>query len=1245
MVEKLIEFCLRNRTMVLLLTLFLIAASVWAMLNSKVDAIPDLSDVQVIVHSSWAGQAPDIIDRQVTYPLTTAMLQVPGAEVVRGYSMFGDSYVYIIFEDGTDPYWARSRVLEQLSFVSGRLPAGVTPQLGPDATGVGWVYQYVLTTGRYCPDHPQGLWHDEANDKWYAADPGSQVQAQRVRVFTDRQTCPLDGKALVEADIDLAELRSLQDWQLRFELMSLDGVAEVAPVGGFVKQYQVVVDPVKLLAYDIPLTQVRMAIAQSNVDVGGRVVEIAENEYMVRGLGYLGSMTPQEAEEAAKGAQPLERVRTDRVLNDLSKVAVASGAGGTPIYLSDVAEIRTGPEIRQGIAEWGGQGEVVGGIVAMRNGGNARATIERVKQRLDELQNDLPDGVAIKTAYDRSDLIDRSVATLSHALLQEMLVVGLVCILFLLHARSELVAIFTVPTGVLTALLMMHLLDINANIMSLGGIAVAIGIMVDSSVVMVENAHIHLDREADRVKLAAETGQAIQSRSHAQIMLESAKEVGPSLFFSLVIITVSFLPVFVLGQESGRMFKPLAYTKTFAIAAAAVLSVTVIPVLMTYLITARVLPKQWGRWWNLCLTIGAMVVPAGLIMLIPLGELQPYRQWMAGGWALLVVMLLLPQKIVHEHANPINRFLQATYNPAFVLAMRFKRTMLVIMVLGVAWVGLWITTVINPQFRTNHPMLAAFVPDLGSEFMPPLEEGDLLYMPTTEPGISITAARELLQQTDKLISQFPEVETVMGKIGRADTATDPAPMSMIETTIQLKRDKSKWRQVPNGWGGTRPITIDELVNGYHLPSGQRNSDGSPKMIAVPGMNNAVQFPGLTNSWTMPIRTRIDMLSTGIKTPVGVKILGPDLSVLDELATQVAQVIKTEPVTANHTLSAFAERSMGGNYLDIEINRDAIARYGLSVQDVQEVIQTAMGGMEVTTTVEGLARYPVNLRYPHELRDNIPALKATMVPAPGGVQIPLVQLADFQIRQGASMIKSENARPTSWVYIDPVGIDVGAYVQAAQQVVSRNVKLPAGYSLVWAGGYQYMQESNQRLMIAIPVTLVLIIVLLYLATHSWLRVGIVLLAVPFSLIGAIAFMWLLDYNLSVAAWVGIIGLAGLDAETGLIMLLYLDSSFSRFNAEGRMRDTNDLWHAIHDGAVRRIRPKTMTVVTDFIGLTPLMWASGAGADTMKRVAAPMIGGLASSFILELLIYPVLYYYAKRVQLQRTWHRAKISHGQE
>lgn len=1223
MIASLIEWCIRNRVMVLLGALCLVVGGIWAARTIPVDAIPDLSDVQVIIRAEHPGQSPEIVEAQVTYPLTTAMLAVPRARVVRGYSMFGVSFVYIIFEDGTDLYWARSRVLEQVNVAAARLPGGVTPQLGPDATGVGWVYEYALVTGPYCPRHPEGVWHDAAADRWYASPDEAPAGAalRRQRIFPGRDTCPLDGSPLARPDVDLSTLRSVQDWYLRFELWPLDGVSEVASLGGFVKQYQVVVDPSRLLALNMPLSRVRQAIEDSNLDVGGRAIELGETEFMIRGRGYLGSLTePERAEAMARGV-PLEEARTRRVLEDLRSIALGAGPDGRPVYLRDVADVRLGPEMRRGIAEWNGEGETVGGIVVMRFGENARAVIERVRARLEELEPTLPPGVGIETAYDRSDLIERAVSTLTVTLKEEILVVALVCILFLLHARSELVAVFVLPTGVLASLLLMRLAGINANIMSLGGIAIAIGVMVDSSIVMVENAHKHLDREEERLHGLRSAGQPAEPRPRAQIILEAAREVGPSLFFSLLIITVSFLPVFVLGEQSGRLFKPLAFTKTFAMASAALLAVTVIPVLMTLLITSRVLPRGWGWMRTTVVTAGLIVLPAAALWHAPLGELSPYRAWLAGGWAVLAAMLLVPQKIIHERANPISRLLQRIYEPFFALAMRFKWAVL----LGA--VGLMAATV--------YPLR-----QLGSEFMPPLEEGDLLYMPTTDPGLSPTKARELLQQTDRIIRQFPEVRSVFGKIGRAETATDPAPMEMIETTIMLHRDRSRWRQVPverffddwpgwirgplsRIWPGTRPITLEELVHGYTLPGG----------MSVPGLNQAVQIPGLTNAWTMPIRTRIDMLSTGIRTPVGVKVMGPDLGTLSALAEQVTRVIKTSAETGPYTLSAFAEKTLGGRYLDIDLDRERIARHGLSVREVQDVIASAMGGMEVTETVEGLERYPVNLRYPSELRDDEESLGAVLVPTPGGAQVPLAQLARFSRREGAPMIKSENARLTAWVYVDIAGIDVGTFVASARRAVAREVALPAGYSIVWSGQYEYMQQARARLMVAVPLTLAAIVVLLYLATRSWLRVGIVLLAVPFSAIGAIWLVWALDYNLSLAVWVGLIALLGLDAEMGLIMLLYLDNSFERFRREGRMRNANDLWWAIHDGAVMRIRPKTMTVATTFIGLLPLMWAEGAGADTMRRLAAPMIGGLASSFVLELLVYPVLFYLAKRVAMRQ------------
>ena len=1288
MIAKLIGWCIRNRAMVLLLTLFLIAAGVWSVFTIKVDAIPDLSDVQVIVYADYAGQGPQIVEDQVTYPLTKAMLAVPKSKVVRGVTMFGASIVYIIFEDGTDLYWARSRVLERLSYVQAQLPAGVAPQLGPDATGVGWVYEYVLTTGNYCGDHPDGPWHDPVADKWYAeesqapSDPAVQKRLVHHRAFQPtrygwydpndrrrysnpddapadarprlqkfvtaegRDRCPLDGKPLVACGQDLSNLRSLQDWFLRYELTAVEGVSEVASVGGFQKQYQIVADPVKLLAYKMPLSMVKMAVEKSNLNVGGRVVEFSEREYIVQGLGYLGTLTDEQIAAARAKGLSLEEARTNQVLSDLRAVALGATPEGYPIHLGDVAEVRLGPEMRRGVLDWNGRGETAGGIVVMRFGENARTTIQKVRERLFQAERSLPPGVAVEVGYDRSDLIDRAVATLSDTLIEEITVVALVCIFFLLHARSELVAVFVVPTGVLASILLMNLLGINANVMSLGGIAIAIGVMVDSSIVMVENSHKHLDREEDRLRELKAAGLPAVPRPRTEIIAEAAKEVGPSLFFALLTLTVSFLPVFVLGEQSGRLFKPLAFTKTFAMFASSFLAVTIIPVLMSLLITARVLPKAWGWIKNVAITLAAMGGPAALILLIPWPRYGEYRHWFALGWVVLVGMLLVPQKIIHENANPISKLQQWLYHPLFVLVMRFRRATLVLAAAACLWTVTVIVGIAAPEWVTEEaPWAWRMVPRFGSEFMPPLEEGDLLYMPTTAPGISMNKARELLQQTDQLLMQFPEVQSVMGKAGRAETATDPAPLSMIETTITLRRDKTKWRHVPRErfhsswppwlrwlprkvWPDRRPITVDELIHGYSMPGGLR----------VPGLDETLQIPGLTNSWTMPIRTRIDMLSTGIKTPVGIKVMGPDLATLGDLADRVAEVVRTDERTGPHTTGAYAEQTVGGSYLDIAVNRGEIARHGLAAEDVQNVIATALGGMNVAMTVEGRERYSVNLRYGRELRDSIAALKQTLVAAPSGAQVPLGQLATFAIRSGPDMVRSENARLSSWVTVDIADIDVGTYVREAQRAVARKVALPPGYSVVWSGQYQYMEEASAKLAIAIPLTFVLIVLLLYMSSHSWLRVCIVLLAVPFSLVGAFGLLWWMDYHMSLAVWVGIIALAGLDAETGMVMLLYLDNSFERFRKEGRMRDANDLWHAIHDGAVKRIRPKTMTVATAFIGLVPLLWATGAGADTMRRLAAPMIGGLVTSYIMELLIYPVVFYTAKRFALRRQFHAA-------
>lgn len=1265
MIGWLIDASVRNRLLVLLLLGVLVGTGAWTIGNTSIDAIPDLSDVQVVIRTEYPGQAPQIVEDQVTYPLTTAMLAVPTAKVVRGYSMFGSSFVYIIFEDGTDPYWARSRVLEQLSVVGGQLPAGVTPQLGPDATGVGWVYEYALLTGPYCPEHPNGLWHDPQTDRWYAErDDAPDDEAVRARLVHQRvfqpprvawydsatrqryerpelapedrraalermvlepgfDACPLTGGPLAQPDQDLSDLRGLQDWFLRYELTSVEGVSEVASLGGFVKQYQVVVDPVKLRAYNVSLARVKRAVRESNRDVGGRVVEISETEYMVRGIGYLGSLTDAQTQAANAAGRRLENIRTDRALDDLRGAALGANEDGVPITLADVADIRVGPEIRRGVADWDGQGEVVGGIVVMRYGENARATIDLVKTRLAELEQGMPPGVTIATAYDRSDLIERAAATLSHTLMEEMLVVALICILFLLHARSALVAAFVLPSGVLLSLVLMYLLGINANIMSLGGIAIAIGVMVDSSIIMVENAHKHLELEHERVAAGGDP------RTRAAVIAEAAREVGPSLFFSLLIIVVSFLPVFALGDQSGRLFKPLAFTKTFAMGAAALLAVTVIPVLMVYFIRERVLPDRWSKRARLGVVLGGTFGPAMLLAVVPFGWSLGLRLGLIIGWVVLAGLILLPQRLLPEAKNPLSRILERLYDPAFSFVMRHRAGVLV--------------TALAVMLLTIFPFGR-----LGGEFMPPLEEGDLLYMPTTDPGISMSKARELLQQTDRLIMAFPEVVHVLGKAGRAETATDPAPPSMLETTITLERDKSKWRKRPvkrfySDWPGVikwlpdlfwdeeRTITVDELKYGYDIEG----------VGHVPGLDDAVRISGLTNSWTMPIKTRIDMLSTGIKTPIGIKIMGPDLATLAQLGQRIADVVKTDPELADHVVSAFAEKSVGGKYLDVRVDRPAIARYGLSVEDVQDVIMSALGGMNVTYTVEGRERYPVNVRYPHELRDNLPALRQTLVTTPSGAQVPLAELADFGFRPGAPMVKSENARLTSWVYVDIAKIDVGTFVERAKQAVHDAVPLPAGYTLVWSGQYEYMQAANARLAIVIPLAAVAIILLLFMATKSWLRVSIVLLAIPFSLVGAIWFLYAMDYDLSLAVWVGIIALAGLDAETGLVMLLYLDTSFERFEREGRMRNAADLRAAIHDGAVKRIRPKTMTVFTTFIGLMPLLWADGAGADTMRRLAVPMLGGLFTSFLMELLVYPVLFHTAKAIQLRKRFRSTPIT----
>ncbi len=1029
MLSKIIRGSINNQLFVILMVVAVIGGGIYALRHIPVDALPDVSDVQVIVFTDWPGQPPQIVEDQVTYPITTMMLGVSNVKVVRGYSFFGLSFVYVIFKDGTDIYWARSRVLEYLNSVQKQLPQGVTPTLGPDATPVGWVYEYALVdrTGRH----------------------------------------------------DLAQLRTLQDWYLRYQLQTVPGVAEVASVGGYVKQYQVDVDPNKLLAHDIPLGKVIRAIRRSNNDVGGRVVEYAEAEYMVEGIGYI------------------------RKVADLEKIPVGVDRHGTPIMLRDVAVVHLGPDMRRGAAELDGHGEVGGGIIEMRYGQNALDVINGVKRKLKELKPGLPAGIEIVPIYDRSGLIHDSLNTLRDKLIEESIIVAIVCVIFLLHIRSALVIIVTLPVAILIAIVVMYGQGIIANIMSLGGIAIAIGAMVDAAIIMVENAHKALERWEEEGR----------RESRMEVIARAAVEVGPSLFFSLLVITVGFLPIFALGGPEGRMFRPLAYTKTYAMLFSSILAVTLTPVLMNLFIRGRVVP---------------------------------------------------------EERHPVSRALIAAYNPLAKLALRWRY-----LVIGAA-VAIVIATV--PVFER-----------LGSEFMPPLNEGDLLYMPSLLPGASITEVKAVAQQTDKLIMTVPEVRHAFAKIGRARSPLDPAPLEMLETTIMLK-PKSQWRP---------GMTIEKLST---------------------ELNNLIHFPGVTNAWTMPIKTRIDMLSTGIKTPVGIKLTGPSLATLQKLGEQVEPIIRNLPGTR----SVYAERVTGGYYLDFVIDREAAARYGLTVGDVEDVIQSAIGGRNISTTVEGLERYPINVRYGRELRTSPEALRRVLISTPTGAEIPIEQVASIFPRMGPPSIKTEGARPQAWIYVDiDPDQDVGSYVERAQAEIARRIQLPPGYTIQWSGQYEYMQEARARLTVLVPLTLTIIFVLLYLNTHSITETMMVLLAVPFSLVGAFWLIYLLGYNLSVAVWVGIIALAGLDAETGVVMLLYLDIAYRQWREEGRLRSHADLEQAVLHGAVKRVRPKLMTISVILAGLIPILWSHGTGADVMKRIAAPMVGGVVTSALMELMVYPALY----------------------
>jgi len=1037
MLNRIIEWSARNVFLVLLGTVFIVGAGVYAVAKTPLDAIPDLSDVQVIIYTEYPGQAPQVVEDQVTYPLTTAMLSVPRSKVVRGFSFFGASFVYVIFEDGTDIYWARSRVLEYLNFAAGRLPRGITPSLGPDATGVGWVYQYAVLSAKH----------------------------------------------------SLAELRTLQDWFIRYQLTKAQGVAEVASIGGFVQQYQVIVDPRKLQAYGIPLQRIAQVIRMSNTDVGGRVVEMSEIEYMVRGRGYL------------RGVSDLEQL-------------VVKAERGIPVLMKDVARVELGPDERRGITELNGEGEVVAGIAMARYGQNALDVIDNLKSKIAEIASGLPQGVTIEPVYDRSELIVRAIDTLKRTLIEESLIVALVCIVFLLHVRSALVAIIMLPIGVLIAFIAMRFLGLNSNIMSLGGIAIAIGAMVDAAIVMIENAHKHLERLQP-------------GASRLEAIITACREVGPALFFSLLIITVSFLPVFTLEAQEGRMFAPLAYTKTFAMAGAALLSITLVPVLMLLFIRGHVLP---------------------------------------------------------EHRNPVSRLMIWLYRPVIGWVTRWKRLTVAgaVVVLGLSAI---------PALK------------LGTEFMPTLNEGTLMYMPTSLPGMSVTKAAEVMQTQDRIIKSFPEVASVFGKAGRANSATDPAPIEMFETVINLKPE-SEWRP---------GMTIDKLIA---------------------ELDRAVQMPGVSNAWTMPIKARTDMLSTGIRTPIGVKVFGKDLVEMERLAKQVEAVIKTVPGTT----SAYAERIIGGYFLDVEPDRMALARYGLAVGDLQEVVAIALGGEMVTTTVEGRERFGVIVRYPRELRNDPQAISTqVLVPVMNGAMVPLGQVAKVRLTQGPPGIRTENALLSAYIFVDIRDRDIGGYVADAQKAVREQVRFPPGYYVTWSGQFEYLERAKERMKIVVPVTLLLIFVLLYLNFNRLTETLIVMLSVPFSLVGGIWLMYLLDYNLSVAVVVGFIALAGVAAETGVVMLIYLDQActamLAKHHAARQQCTVADLYEAVMQGAVLRVRPLMMTVFAIIAGLLPIMWGTGTGSEVMRRIAAPMVGGMISATVLTLIVIPAIYALVKEVTILR------------
>ena len=1193
MIRRLMEWCFENRSLTVIGALMLLVAGILAVRNTPLEAIPDISPTQVIIKTSYPGQAPQVVQDQVTYPLETALLDVPKVESIRGESMFDYSLIHVTFQPGTNLYWARSRVLEYLNYASTQLPRGVTPQLGPDATGVGWAYQYALLSGWYCAQYPQGIWRDAQTGKWYrsaqAAPSGARARLRLVRGFTHGGVCPLDGTALKNADVSLAGLRSLQDWFMRFELEAVSGVSEVAPLGGFVREYQVIINPNRIRAYHLSLARIRRAIRDSNNDVGGSVIEQSEISYMVRSRGYLKN------------------------LRQLGEVPVGRETDGTPILLRDVATLQLGGQQRQGICDWDGKGEAACGIVVVRFHGNTYRVVEAVKQKIGQIQRSLPPGVLIRTGYDRTLLINRAISTLSDTLTEEMIVVALVCILFLLHGRSALIAIIVIPTSMLISLAILYLMGVSANIMSLSGIAIAIGVVVDSAIVTVENAHQHLNAEDMRIRNGEER------RERWQIILQAAAEVAPSLFFSLLILAVSFLPIFILPGESGKMFSPLALTGTFAMAAAAIASITLIPALMVYFIKPNLFPGQWSRRLQLALAVGlAALGGVAVLILAAHSPLLVRHRWTAAvATVVLLLLLAVPQRIIPEQRNPISRALQNGFAPVFRFAIRYRWVLLPVaaaLVLSTLW----------PLSR------------LGTQFTPPLWEGDLEYMPTTYPGLGITEARAILQQTDRIIMRFPEVASVFGQSGRAETATDDASLGMLDTIVHLKpRDQwpdaavarfyrhwPHWLQWPfrqTFWPDREPVTVDQLENGFSGPAGTFHE----------GLNQALDIPGLPPYWTMPVANRTNMVNSGSKTLIGIRVSGPDLAVLGKLSNGIAQAIT--PVRG--TLSAIANQTLGGHYLDIHVQRDVAARYGLTVGGVQRVISMAIGGEKIGTMVRGVERYPINLRYPVNLRDSPQELRQMPVMLPGGGSIALGMVATIRYDGGPPSIDSYDTRTVNYINVTTQVSDLVGYVHRAEAAIARRVMLPPGYTYQWVGQYQQIHAANQRLALVVPLALLAIVVLLFLATGHLMRVLGVLLAVPFGLVGAFWALWVMHYQLSVAVWVGVIALAGLAAEMGLVLLVYLDVSVREARESGRLRNRGELLEAINTATVRRIRPKTMTVSAALVGLAPLLWAQGSGADMMRHLAVPMIFGLITSFALELLVLPTAYYMLMSYALRR------------